>query len=100
MAFLSGCVGILKQCPVECWIFGPVDSRAHEFLTGSWDASATDAEVADAVKDKRSLKGLGNRPIKGYDEVMPVLDLVQRHPRPKPMGNSLAPEYKMHSATR
>src|SRR6478736_8561090 len=28
-----------------------------------------DAEVAEAVKDRRSLKGLGNRPIKGYDEV-------------------------------
>ena len=38
------------------------------------------------------MKGLGSRPIKGYDEVMPVFNLVQRHPRPKPMGNSLAPE--------
>ena len=33
-----------------------------------------DTEVADAVKDKRSLKGLGNRPIKGYDGVMPVFE--------------------------
>jgi adenylate cyclase len=34
-----------------------------------------DAEVAEAVKDRRSLKGLGNRPIKGYDEVMPVFGI-------------------------
>jgi adenylate cyclase len=31
-----------------------------------------DAEVAEAVKNSRSLKGLGKRPIKGYDEAMPV----------------------------
>jgi adenylate cyclase len=34
-----------------------------------------DAEVAEAVKDRRSLKGLGNRPIKGYDEAMPVFGI-------------------------
>ena len=33
------------------------------------------AEVAEAVKDRRSLKGLGNRPIKGYDETMPVFGI-------------------------
>jgi class 3 adenylate cyclase len=44
-------------------------------------ASATDreilmdAKVAEAVKDRRSLKGLGNRPIKGYDEAMPVFGI-------------------------
>jgi adenylate cyclase len=44
-------------------------------------ASATDqeilmdAEVAEAVKDRRPLKGLGNRPIKGYDGVMPVFGI-------------------------
>ena len=31
--------------------------------------------VAEAVKDRRSLKGLGNRPIRGYDEVMPVFGI-------------------------
>jgi hypothetical protein len=31
-----------------------------------------DVEVAEAVKDSRSVKALGNRPIKGYDEAMPV----------------------------
>ena len=30
------------------------------------------AEVAEAIKDRRSVKGLGNRAIKGYDEAMPV----------------------------
>ena len=34
-----------------------------------------DAEVAEAVRDRRPLKGLGNRPIKGYDEVMPVFGI-------------------------
>jgi hypothetical protein len=33
------------------------------------------AEVAEAVKDRRSLKALGNRPIKGYDETMPVFGI-------------------------
>ena len=28
-----------------------------------------------AVKDRRALKGLGNRPIKGYDEMMPVFGI-------------------------
>jgi class 3 adenylate cyclase len=31
-----------------------------------------DARVAEAVKDRRPLKGLGNRPLKGYIETMPV----------------------------
>jgi class 3 adenylate cyclase len=30
------------------------------------------AEVAEAVKNRRPLKGLGNRPIKGYEEALPV----------------------------
>jgi hypothetical protein len=34
-----------------------------------------DAEVASAVKDRRALKSLGNRPIKGYDETMPVFGI-------------------------
>lgn len=34
-----------------------------------------DAEVAQAVKDRRALKALGNRPIKGYDETMPVFEI-------------------------
>jgi adenylate cyclase len=34
-----------------------------------------DAKVAEAVKDRRSLKGLGNRPIKGYDETLPVFGI-------------------------
>ena len=34
-----------------------------------------DAEVAEAVRDRRPLKGLGNRPIKGYDGVMPVFGI-------------------------
>ena len=34
-----------------------------------------DAEVAEAVKDRRPLKRLGSRPIKGYDEVMPVFGI-------------------------
>jgi adenylate cyclase len=33
-------------------------------------------EVAEAVKGRRSLKGLGNRPIKGYDEAIPVFGIV------------------------
>jgi adenylate cyclase len=33
-------------------------------------------EVAVAVKDRRSLKGLGNRPIKGYDEAIPVFEIA------------------------
>ena len=74
-------------------------SRAHEFLPVP-GMPVLRMPSCRRRQDNRSLKGLGNRPIKGYDEVMPVLDLVQRHPRPKPMGNSLAPEYKMHSATR
>jgi class 3 adenylate cyclase len=34
-----------------------------------------DAKVAEAIKDRRSLKGLGNRPLKGYDEAMPVFGI-------------------------
>jgi adenylate cyclase len=34
-----------------------------------------DAEVVEAAKDRDSLKGLGNRPIRGYDEVMPVFGI-------------------------
>jgi class 3 adenylate cyclase len=34
-----------------------------------------DAEVAEAVKDRRSLKALGNRPIKGYDGAIPVFGI-------------------------
>ena len=34
-----------------------------------------DAEVAGAIKARRSLKALGNRPIKGYDEAMPVFGI-------------------------
>jgi adenylate cyclase len=34
-----------------------------------------DAAVAEAVKDRRPLKGLGNRPIKGYDEAIPVFGI-------------------------
>jgi adenylate cyclase len=33
------------------------------------------AEVAEAVKDRRSLKGLGNRPIRGYDQAVPVFGI-------------------------
>ena len=35
-----------------------------------------DSEVAEAVKDRRSVKGLGNRPIRGYDEAMPVFAIA------------------------
>jgi adenylate cyclase len=34
-----------------------------------------DAKVAEAIKDRRPLKGLGNRPLKGYDEAMPVFGI-------------------------
>jgi class 3 adenylate cyclase len=34
-----------------------------------------DAEVAEAVRNRRPLKVLGNRPIKGYDEAMPVFGI-------------------------
>ena len=34
-----------------------------------------DAKIAEAVKDRRPLKGLGNRPIRGYFEAMPVFGL-------------------------
>ncbi|WP_407154834.1 adenylate/guanylate cyclase domain-containing protein [Bradyrhizobium sp. STM 3557] len=34
-----------------------------------------DTEVAKAVKQKRPLKELGDRPIKGYDEAMPVFGI-------------------------
>ena len=60
-----------------------------------------DAEVAEAVKDRRSLKGLGNRPIKGYDEVMPVFGISFDAPfKTKPTENELGTEvwYKTHSA--
>ncbi|MCA1458632.1 HAMP domain-containing protein [Bradyrhizobium sp. BRP22] len=33
-------------------------------------------EVAEAVKDRRSRKKMGNRPIKGYDEAIPVFGIV------------------------
>jgi hypothetical protein len=52
------------------------------------------AEVAEAVKDRRLLKGLGNRPIKGYDEVIPVFGISFDAPsRIQADGNA-------HSATR
>ena len=35
-----------------------------------------DAEVAEAVKDKRMVKGLGNRTMKGYDDAMPVFAIA------------------------
>jgi class 3 adenylate cyclase len=35
-----------------------------------------DARLAEAVKDKRPLKGLGNRPIKGYLETTPVFGVA------------------------
>ena len=31
-----------------------------------------DAEVADCIRGRRSLRGLGNRQMKGYDEALPV----------------------------
>lgn len=34
-----------------------------------------DAKVAEAIKDRRPLKGLGNRPLKGYHEAMPVFGI-------------------------
>jgi adenylate cyclase len=34
-----------------------------------------DAKVAEAIRDRRPLKGLGNRPLKGYDEAMPVFGI-------------------------
>jgi adenylate cyclase len=34
-----------------------------------------DAKVAEAIKERRPLKGLGNRPLKGYDEAMPVFGI-------------------------
>jgi adenylate cyclase len=34
-----------------------------------------DAKVAEAVKDRRPLKGLGNRPLKGYYQAMPVFGI-------------------------
>ena len=34
-----------------------------------------DTEVADAVKQRRPLKELGGRPIKGFDEAMPVFGI-------------------------
>ena len=35
-----------------------------------------DAEVAEAVKDKRMVKGFGNRTMKGYDDAMPVFAIA------------------------
>jgi class 3 adenylate cyclase len=35
-----------------------------------------DSEVAEAVNDRRSVKGLGNRLIKGYDEAMPIFAIA------------------------
>jgi class 3 adenylate cyclase len=35
-----------------------------------------DAEVAEAVKDKRMVKGLGNHTMKGYDDAMPVFAIA------------------------
>jgi len=36
----------------------------------------TDDQVAAAVKDRRALKRLGDRPIKGYDEAIPVFGIA------------------------
>jgi adenylate cyclase len=41
-----------------------------------------DAKVAEAIKDRRPLKGLGNRPLKGYDEAMPVFGISFDAPSP------------------
>jgi adenylate cyclase len=35
-----------------------------------------DASVADVVKDRRSVKELGNHPIKGYDEAISVFAIA------------------------
>ncbi len=34
-----------------------------------------DAEVAEAVKDRRPLEGLGHRPVRGYDQAIPVFGI-------------------------
>jgi adenylate cyclase len=35
-----------------------------------------DAEVADDIRDRRSVKGFGNRQIKGFDEAVPVFGIA------------------------
>ena len=50
-----------------------------------------DAEIAEAVKDRRSLKGLGNRAIRGYDQAMPVFGISFDEPSSfEPKTNGLA----------
>ena len=59
------------------------------------------AEVAEAVKNRRPLRILGNRPIKGYDEAMPVFGTTfDASSKSKPMENGSGPDVwcKMHSA--
>ena len=60
------------------------------------------AEVAEAVTNRRPLRVLGNRPIKGYEEAMPVFGTTFDAPsKSKPMENGSGPDVwcKMHSAT-
>lgn len=52
-----------------------------------------DAVVAEAVKDRRSLKGLGNRPIKAMMRLMPVFGISFDAP------SKVQADRKTHSAT-